>query len=283
MDAKIITVDIFGGLGNQMFQYAMGKALASRLGCGLLLNVAGLAGDPLRKYALDCFPIPDTVDLLTEKSGIRRLWKRFIPVSSSKIIKEPHFHYWDGIERIAAIGARLHGYWQSPLYFAGFEEQLRNIFTFASMPDAVRELANEMKRLNSVAMHVRRGDYLKPEVSAVHGEADICYYQKAYALIQSLCPENRLYIFSDDVREAKKLLGSWERACFIEGYTQEQDMFLMGLCSYHIIANSSFSWWGAWLAGPSSRQVIAPRAWFSPRHQRAKNTADLFPPSWILI
>jgi hypothetical protein len=294
-----VVVDVFGGLGNQMFQYAAGKALAKRLCCDLRINAAGLSADALREYSLGCFALPDPVEALAPESGnqngnhgsqrnihrgLRKVFRRLLAKNATDgLVSEPSFHYWDGIEGIASPGVRLHGYWQSPRYFAHFESQLRKLFTFADMSVRARQLADTIKSAPSVGIHVRRRDYLNPEVAAVHGSCSPDYYHKAYALIRGLCPECRVFVFSDDVPAAKQLFDAWPNAHFVEGHTQEEDMYLISSCSYHIIANSSFSWWGAWLAGDGSRQVVAPRAWFTPAHLRTKNTTDLFPPSWILV
>jgi hypothetical protein len=139
-----------------------------------------------------------------------------------------------------------------------------------------------------VSVHVRRGDYLKPGTAEVHGILDEPYYRQAIGRIDAvLGREADIFVFSDDATAAERVLEFLpkSRLNHVSGDPARpwEDMALMARCRHHVIANSSFSWWGAWLNRSSEKVVIAPRAWFTANELKRVNTADLYPPGWILI
>ena len=291
-----VSVDIFGGLGNQMFQYAAGKALALNLDAELRLCLELLENDAARCYSLDIFP-NITEALLRPPEPEAGLLDAFLPAKrreknlrrraqawrkSGNVAKEPHFHYWDGFKALRP-GAHLQGYWQSPKYFSSCVRAIRRSFAFREfVGDADLAMERRMLGGNSVSVHVRRGDYTDPAVLAVHGLCGAPYYASAVSLMEKLLPDCTFFVFSDDPGAARELFHDSTDAVFLEGGTAERDMHLMQCCKHHIIANSSFSWWGAWL-GEAEGFVVAPRNWFARETMINRFVLDLFPEDWILL
>lgn len=174
----------------------------------------------------------------------------------------------------------LDGYWQSEKYFASCVNQVRQAFKFPSLDKGNQLIAQQIEQVNSVSVHVRRGDYVN---NPLHG--DICtldYYKRAIGIINSKIANPQFYVFSDDVAWCKDNL-SLPNAVYVDGNQGKnsyKDMQLISLCKCNIIANSSFSWWGAWLNINSNKVVIAPRKWFN---DTRFNVSDLLPNEWIKI
>jgi hypothetical protein len=178
----------------------------------------------------------------------------------------------------------LQGYWQSERYFSHFSRTIRTDFQFQEYNDpSFDELKSRIENENSIFLHIRRGDYLSnPSTLALHGICSLDYYLKAVSIISSNISQPVFYIFSDDLNWANDNLSINFPHHFVEGNSglySFRDLHLMTLCRHSIIANSTFSWWGAWLNANPDKIVIAPRRWFANRPQ----PTDLYPPSWILI
>ena len=304
----MITISLIGGLGNQMFQYAAGKALAERHGVGLALDVSGFRNYALRPYLLDHLCVPESPTSIGSDSAPAKaqakfrsaLWRqRFdrllgragLPKleSSPHSYRESHFHYDPAFEAVGPEVA-LFGYFQSELYFAGIAEKLRNWFSLRDPlgPEAASVAAMIDGSALPVSIHIRRGDYTRPGTAEVHGMLDEGYYRRALRLIEAqLTRQADFFIFSDDPAAAEEILNFVPagRLTHARGDPERpwEDMALMARCRHHVIANSSFSWWGAWLNRSLDKVVVAPRAWFSPRELRERNTCDLYPSQWILI
>jgi hypothetical protein len=293
----MITVQLMGGLGNQMFQYAAGFALARQHQVPLCLDLGAFAHDPQRAYNLDVLSVAYD-SLKTDPWPVvrkRRGWRRWLLgkkpralKSSTPVYSEQHFKHYDADFPKLTPPLTLSGYFQSPLYFAGYEDILRQQFQlnagFAAHNNAlVNAIASQITP--SVALHIRRGDYLDPGVATILGLLPLAYYQKAVHLITALHGEDvHFFIFSNDPDWAEEHLTFCPQRTIVRGneHHPEQDMHLMALCQHHIIANSTFSWWGAWFGTQPHKTVIAPRAWFTPQTQRRFNVTDLFPEEWIL-
>lgn len=136
---------------------------------------------------------------------------------------------------------------------------------------------------NPVMVHVRRGDYASdPEVLARHGLLAKDYYESARTAVERRCSGQEYFVFSDDPAAARALLGNWPRVTFVSGLSELEDLALMVQCSNFIIANSSFSWWAAWLGASRDDQiVVAPTRWFRSGRESSTDTSDLIPPSWV--
>ncbi|MHC1697482.1 MAG: alpha-1,2-fucosyltransferase [Geobacteraceae bacterium] len=177
----------------------------------------------------------------------------------------------------------MDGYWQSEKYFAAIRALLKNEFTLRVPLDGDDlQLAEKIRTCNAVSLHVRRGDYLtNPQAAKHHGTCDRDYYDQAVSFIKQKIPAARLFIFSDDPQWSEANM-SYDLPTTIvsktDGTTEGRDLTLMSSCRHHIIANSSFSWWGAWLGDNPEKLVIAPMHWFN---DPARSTGDLIPEGWL--
>jgi len=300
-----IVTELKGGLGNQMFQYAAGRALSLRLGRPLTLDLSWFdqhAEETSRRYALDAFPIEasrtsvapseatkPSATLLRRIAGrINSRWDRRRGV----VVDEPHWHYWDGFERIAGP-AHLRGYWQSPRYFEAVAAAIRGDFSFPQLPsDQSRDLAARISQAAcAVAVHVRRGDYVgDPHIAAIHGGCcSAAYYGRALEQLAGAYGPLDLFVFSDEPNWVKTNFDTHGHQAVVVDIASHKeasyhDMHLMTLSRHHVIANSSFSWWGAWLGRVPEGSVIAPKTWFNRAGAYgAYVTEDVYPRSWIRL
>jgi len=198
-------------------------------------------------------------------------------------VVEPHFHYWPEINK-APRDCYLAGYWQSEKYFQDAEPIIREDFTF-KIPMASRneQIAEKIAQANAISLHVRRGDYVNnPHTKATHGICSPDYYRDAIGYMAKQIENPHFFIFSDDMPWVRSQMKLDFPCYYIEhnsGAESYNDMRLMSMCQHHIIANSSFSWWGAWLNPYPNKIVIAPRKWFA----NNSDTDDLIPPGWIRL
>lgn len=292
----MIISSIIGGLGNQMFQYAAGRALSLRLSVPLRLDVSGFAGYGLHQgfelsRVFTCNPEIATEEEVRDLLGWRASWlARRILIRSNlamlhgtRLVVEPHFHYWPSIREVSH-NAYLAGYWQSEKYFSDVSGTIRADFTFRHpLSNQNADLAGRIGQAMAVSLHVRRGDYLSdPKTNAAHGLCSLEYYRAAVLHIAEHVERPEFFVFSDDIAWAKANL-EIDFPCRYVDHNQRMesynDMRLMSLCKHHIIANSSFSWWGAWLNPRQDKIVIAPRRWFV----NANNVEDLFPAGWVTL
>lgn len=286
----IIITKIYGGLGNQMFQYAAGRALSLRYLSPLYLDIEwfdkGQKGLNVRSYQINIFKnihaILPKKHSLFYKHTIEHIKKYFIP---APIIKEPHFSYWPAFFGITPP-AILDGYWQSEKYFMDFKNEIRHDFTFPALPEKAGQISTQIAETpESVSVHIRRGDYVSnPQAQAFHGNLQQDYYDKALQLIKDACGKTRLFIFSDDPQWARENFDCCGHAAVIVDLAfpdaPHHEMHLMSLCKHHIIANSTFSWWGAWLAKEPGI-TIAPRKWFAKKS--FEEYKDIYCDNWIIL
>lgn len=295
----MIITRLTGGLGNQLFQYAAGRRLALARGVELKLGISSLSNpnDPnKRQYALAApFKMKPVLATQEEETALagpkRRLLFRFMPkrfrvpeLRPTSFIKELHFHFDPRILDLPD-GVYLNGYWQSERYFSDMADLIREDLTFSSVPEGRNAaLAREIGSCQAVSLHVRRGDYVSNEIiHRIHGVCSLDYYERAIALITSRVNNPVFFIFSDDpdwVREHFKLPYPTQIVGHNGPEHSYEDMRLMSLCHHHIIANSSFSWWGAWLNPSKDKIVVAPKRWFNTYDA---DTSDLCPDSWVRL
>lgn len=286
----MIIVNLKGGTGNQLFQYALARHLALKNNDTLKLDIDGLAranitGDIYRPFALKAFNIveevasPDEVQQLKYPYGIiSKAWRwfRFKILRKTNIFFDAQVLTWIG-------DIYLDGYWQSPLYF----EEIRNILlqelTLAEpLSQAAAMYAKQIKDSHSVSLHVRRGDYINnPRVQKEFGLCTGDYYEKAIAHITAHVTNPTYFVFSDDIKWVRNNLLLGEQVVYVkdQNLTDTEELFLMSLCKHNIIANSSFSWWGAWLNQNNAKIVIAPTPWFNEQ----PCDKNLIPDSWIQL
>jgi len=306
----VITISVVGGLGNQMFQYAAAKALACTHDVELVIDDSAFRSYPLRSFLLDRLQVPEAAEAAGRHSAAAPLrangfaamqWRNRANRVLNRIgvqklpppratYSEPHFHF---DPNFVALGrsVSLYGYFQSERYFADIADRLREYFQprDALGPQALA-MADAIARSDmAVSLHIRRGDYVKSaETARVHGALGAAYYRKALHVLQgAVASPVTVFVFSDDPADAEAVLDFVPRdqLVHVRGNPDRpwEDMALMARCRHHIIANSSFSWWGAWLNPAADKVVIAPREWFTSAELRQRNTCDLYPPGWILV
>ncbi len=285
-DNPLVLARLLGGLGNQMFIYAAAYALAKRLGAELAIDSGALQSDKIRRYELYRFGlmdpqwrIPNGCDKLLgilfnlhARMGLRRWTYLKCPPA-----------YTPSLEQ-ACGNCYLTGYWQSPKYFDAYAEDVRKLFScqLSSTP-AVKELKNYVESRPTVAVHLRRGDYTSPKNLQKHGILPVEYYESAKARMEAFAPECQYLVFSDDQAEAKRIFSHWRHCRIAPPQDHIDDLMLMRRCHHAIIANSSFSWWGAWLGQREDQHVIAPRQWFARGSAVLFSVEDLFPLPWTVL
>ncbi len=294
----MIIVRVKGGLGNQMFQYAAGLRLAQVRRVELKLDLSYYERPPRgstpRKFELDRLNIsapkanPDEIARFTRNPAggrrVRWLSRLLRAASGRRWIREDSLRFDPRVLR-APRQTYLDGYWQSERYFRDADERVRGEFSFRdSLEGKSGDVADRIGSCESVALHVRRGDYVsRSRVAARHGACSLEYYRSAVAEIARRvgCPE--FFIFSDDATWARDSIQTGFPSTFVDHNGPDsgfEDMHLMRLCRHHVIANSSFSWWGAWLSPPRDRIVIGPRLWFA---DSESESADLLPTDWLRL
>lgn len=290
----MIVVGLCGGLGNQLFQYATGRRLAHLRGTELVLDLGWFDHRPssntIRDYELGRYPIQARSVFPGEAFWCRlhqgRILRR-IPLFPRRWrhYRERSFEF-DPAVLTLPDNTYLDGYWQSYKYFADIAPQIRQELTPVHAPAPQDEtIAAKMAASGgrAVSLHVRRGDYVtNPAAAKMHGLCSPAYYERAVNTIAQRVVQPHFFVFSDDmpwVRNHLRLPGEVTYVDHNGPATAFQDLRLMSLCSHHVVANSSFSWWGAWLSGREDGCVIAPAAWFAD----ARNTADLTPEHWIRL
>lgn len=284
----MIAVRLIGGLGNQMFQYAAGRALAERLGTELVLDARDFEHYTLYGYGLDKFairaPVATPEQLARWPSWIRRWSRRLRRVGiRTRWYAEIQFHYDSAWESIPD-GTMIDGYFQSERYFPGMAGALRREFTpVAPLSPQNAQYAELARGCESVMIHVRRGDYVtNAKTLKIHGVCSVDYYRASIAAMRERLAAPRFFVFSNDMAWARENLPLGDDAVYVEGNGKapEVDIHLMAQCRHHVIANSSFSWWGAWLGAHPQKIVIAPEPWFD----NARHVADdLVPSGWLRL
>lgn len=288
---SVVIVSLRGGLGNQMFQYAAGRGVAYRNQTQLKLDVSALERDAARSYRLHHFNIAESFATRAEipccaKRNLwghisRRVERCLLPAYKRSVFAERFFLFDPDILRVRGRVC-LVGYWQSEKYFKDIEQTIRQDFTFRRAPDSENQkLARMIANTNSVSLHVRRGDYVSnPRFSRRYCACSLEYYRIAAAEVAEKVNDPHLFVFSDDTDWARANLRLQHPATFVahNGADKDyEDLRLMSLCRHHIMANSSFSWWGAWLCAHPEKIVMAPKSWFK---DPGRTTRDLIPDSW---
>lgn len=296
----MIIVKLQGGLGNQMFQYAAGRALSIRKNTILKFDLTHLLDRSpslnivFRDYDLDIFPeikVPiatgDQISALKTPFTANRIINRAIrkTVGIKSYYKEKSFRFDDRFTRLPT-DVYLDGFWQSEKYFE-FEKQII-AKDFSSAPLSVREnfqLINEIKNRNSICLNVRRGDFVNHSgSSSFHGFRGLDYIMKAVHLIEQKVEHPRFYVFSDDVDWCRQNIKLQYPLTIVDhlhaGKKFGDYLQLMTACKHFIIPNSSFAWWAAWLNDYPQKTVIAPLMWFN---DPSIDTSDITPPNWIRI
>jgi len=293
----MIIVNVMGGLGNQMFQYACGLGLAKATGQEIRFKINNLQHGQLdrlfdleRVFGLDV-PVATDADLANAIGRWRSpVWMRKILAKQQlrifkgpRFIAESNFVFIPDLAARSLHGAYLHGYWQSEAYFSSVVVGIRKAFRFAGDAGAANlAVIDRMKAAPSIGIHVRRGDYISnPKAASTHGIVPPAHYVRSVADLRQAMPNARVYAFSDDSEWAREFVSeNFENAeCITHntGIDSFRDMQLLTNCNALVIANSSFSWWAAWLNDNPRKVVVVPKQWFQdPR----LDTSALIPGDW---
>ncbi len=300
-----ILVKLTGGLGNQMFQYAAARHLALLNEAELLLDVSEFTTYKLREFCLQHFSLQARIcekwetrhfkrpdKLRTRLERMLYFWRKPSPLSSPspsaspiQWVRETGFAFDPALlEKKGSF--YLDGYWQSPNYFLAIEQLIRSDFHITTPPDAANQaMAAQVSSANSVSLHVRRGDYHNnANTRNIHGVCSLSYYSDAARIISSKETEVLFFVFSDEIEWARANLNFPGNKVFVDlndSAHNYEDLRLMSLCKHHIIANSTFSWWGAWMGRPDGL-TLAPSRWMNDP-SRGPSCQDLLPAHWIQI
>ena len=292
-------VRLQGGLGNQMFQYAIGRRLALlhqvdlKLDLTELLDRTAKSNFTFREYELNAFQINsliaevEEVSLFYRNDIVSKIKRLFIP---AKLIQESSLNFEPAILN-SGNQVYLNGYWQSEKYFESIRTVLLSDFTLRqsfldkhTADEGITTIKTQIETTPSVSVHFRRGDYITDSITnSVHGTCTADYYRNAINLIRQKVASAHLFLFSDDPEWLlKNRLFNDLPTTVVTTSNKHLDMYLMSLCQHNIIANSSFSWWGAWLNRNPEKLVIAPEKWFANGNMNDQTT-DLIPEKWIRI
>lgn len=279
----MIYTRLHGRLGNQMFQYAAARGLATRLGVPVALDARGALarGEGVLTRVFD-LPVtePDHMPPAKQDSPLRyALWRLF--GSQPRFRREHGLGYNPAFEGWGD-DSYLHGYWQSERYFAHCADKIRTDFTFPAYSNAQNAaMADRIGNSLAISLHVRRGDYL---TLGAHVLCDQGYYEAALArVLDGVTGDPVVYVFSDDPDWAKANLPLPCQKVVVDfngPETDFEDMRLMSLCDHNIIGNSSFSWWAAWLNTNPERRVAGPARWFG---DPKLSNPDILPYDWLVI
>jgi len=299
----MIVMRLSGGLGNQMFQYSLGRSLSIKNNTDLYLDIDELAKkESSRKYELGVFDIKaktannDTYKLLgipnpNRRSPISIFRKQFLisrqktkPISERKFIIESGFLFEADINK-SVNNSYLSGIWQSEKYFTDHADIIRQDFTlnqWSKLALAFKKQISDKIGGVPVSIHIRRGDYMTDvKTNSKHGLLTLEYYRKAVGQIRSQVTNPVFYVFSDDIEWCKSNLDFISPIVFVSDpkLSSAEELLLMSTCDHNIIANSTFSWWGAWLNTNQNKTVITPANWF----KTETDTKDLIPDNWIRL
>jgi hypothetical protein len=285
----MVTVKLIGGLGNQMFQYALGRKLSIKMSTDLNLDISGFQVYKLHKFSLSCFQLVQTINFCDkpENSKVVKKINKFLPLKfhfGYKHIDEQSFAFNMNVLNLQG-DLYLDGYWQSEKYFKDIRDTLVEDFKIIKIQDLENIiLSNKIHSSNAVSLHIRRGDYVNnTQTFEKHGVCSLDYYFKAIEYIATKISSPSFYIFSDDPKWAFENLRINYPTTFVVNNDADrnyEDLRLMSQCNHNIIANSSFSWWGAWLNDNPEKIVISPRKWFN---DKDVDTSDLIPDTWISL
>jgi hypothetical protein len=290
----VIVVRLMGGLGNQMFQYALGRHVALRRDTGLLLDPTSFRtsrrGETTRHFALGPYRLeaetaaPDRLaSFLAGHRGVMALLRASGARPGGLVVERgPSF---DATVLDARDDSYLVGYWQSERYFRDVADTIRRELTLEAPPTGANaRLFEKIRATESLALHVRRGDYLSnPAASRTHGSLGIGYYERAVEHASSRFPGLEVFVFSDDPAWCRRELRLPVPVTYVDHNSDaeaHEDLRLMAGCRHHVVANSSFSWWGAWLEPSPGGLVVAPRQWF---RDEALPDTDVQPTGWTRI
>jgi hypothetical protein len=292
---NIVAVMVQGGLGNQLFQYAFGRVLANETSSKLIINTKLLESKrknvTTREFGLSKFgfqfetssDVNRVIKFYDGKLGF--VFKKLSSLLFGYIyVDENNSTFNFPIESKQNKNYIFNGYWQSKVYFEKIKDILRDeIRSSYVLPKSLQSIAKIVAESNSVSLHVRRGDFItNPKARELHAVCDVDYYFEAIEKIRTRVHAPFFIIFSDDPNWAKEQIGNHVPCLIVSGHYEilpHDEMVLMSYCKHHIIANSTFSWWGASLNPNEDKIIVSPKKWYLDNSDMKK----LIPESWILI
>ena len=304
MNRVYLTIYCQGGLGNQLFQFALGYILAKKNKINLRINIERYNSSE-REFDLDKFPEINKLNIpkitkynffikinlylkykflkILKIIRIYRLINYFFFLEKRKLENTPFVFNENLLKKKIAKNFLLLGFFQSEKYFISYKKIILKLLKFPKIKKKLfQNHLDLIKNSNSVAIHIRRGDYLNnPKARYFHGILHESYYKKSIDYIKRRIKNPVFFIFSDDINLVKKDFFFFKKEIhiFIDTKSSVNDLHLMSSCKHFIIANSTFSWWGAWLSKNSHKIICAPKKWVKARI----STADIIPESWIKI
>jgi hypothetical protein len=306
----MIISQIFGGLGNQLFQYSFGRSMSILHNTDLLIDISKYEGnipDPMRgirQCSLEYFNIKaKTIKNKTELAGYIKLkkynntnlkfinkllylYRRIAPFYNINYITENARYYHRFNPKLLKIkndNLYLCGYWQTEKYFINIEKTIREELSFKYKPDKInKNFINKINNTESVCLHVRHTDNANTK-AALHGFLSFDYYQEAIKQLTKKIKNPEFFVFSDNPDWAQKNIRLDYPTCYILHNGEEknhEDLRLMTYCKHHIIGNSTFSWWGAWLGKKAGQMIFAPRQYHTLIDTK---NSDFYPRYWSVI
>lgn len=293
---KVIITQLTGGLGNQLFQYAVAKTIAIKNGIPMKMDLSFFKDYKWHVYSLAPFNIDEnfasaeeckqllepSLSLFTRV--VNKLSKKHTSISYK--LEEKGFAF-DTMVLEEKPPKYMIGYWQSEKFFEPIKEIIRKDFEVKIPPSLENKaILDTILASNSVSIHIRRGNYVSDEViNTFHGTCSLEYYDKAISYFKEKLDNPTFYIFSNDIPWSREHLNFEGTKVFVDlndDTTDYEDLRLMQNCKHQIIANSTFSWWAAWLNTNPSKTIIAPKQWFANEEMQAQ-TDDLIPENWIRL
>ena len=294
----MVVVQLTGGLGNQLFQYATAKALSSCNQQTVFLDIQSYQWDKLRVYELEKFNIKaqiadQEISNKIKNSNVSFIdkFKHFLTNTDIKYyrlpyIKEQNFSFDQNFNKFRNKHVYLEGYWQSELYFYNVRNEIiTEIRDFNLLKyNSIKLYQKITSKKCPISLHVRRGDYVdNKNTNEYHGTCSNEYYKNAIQLIEKEIDDVHFFVFSDDKEYVNEFYKDSSKFTIINDIHYDyEELLLMSACKHHIIANSSFSWWGAWLNPNSEKRVIAPINWFKNKDMQ-KQISNLLPSNWVKI
>lgn len=295
----MITIKLMGGLGNQMFQYAFIKSQAKKNNQEFAIETGLFENNRYKKIIKNFLRVMLSVGkregLNTALKEIRQNKRQydlsyFQLDSTARIIHSSHLpelrerkeFSFDSDMTTYRDNVAYIGYFNTEKYFSDIKEDIRSDFQLKSeyLENLPKDIKARITNTNSVSIHVRRGDYVSSEkTNTFHGTCGQNYYKRAIDIIKKEEADPKFFVFSDDIDWCQNNLSLPDESIFVSGLKNYEDLTLMSICKHNIIANSTFSWWGAWLNNNKEKIVIAPKRWLNTDIA----TPDIIPQSWLKI
>jgi hypothetical protein len=277
-----------------MFQYAFGKAYALTWNVPLFLDLSwfeNMGGATKRKLELLNFNLQEFSTItyspqeLVKLRESNKFFRRLFKFDNKKYVSEFVVEVFKENLILLRPPVYFEGFWQTEKYFLNFFEIIKREFCYTgNLNEYAQSIKHKLETENSVSVHIRRGDYYSsPEARSVHGLDLRDYYRNAANKINEKYPNAKYYLFSDDVTYLKNEFDFPYEFTIVENnnaLSPIEDLVLMSSCKHNIIANSSFSWWAAWLNSNTDKMVVAPEKWFN---EPSINFSDIIPQNWIKL